>query len=1044
LRPATLAGATAAVALVFIIAVTALASSAGAAPDHSWQATTRLFDSGRIGAAINSYEQTLTAGTNAGGPWSDRDYKPKPGDWRPYVLAPKSHEVRPTAVVSAMPRGGSITGNPDAAVTRKGTVTLTSTGDQTTSPLLMLDFGKEVAGRVQVTIKSTSATPPSLHACFSESLAYAALQPGENDGETAYAPGCDTANIWNGYPGFTYSWDSDSHTLTLTGKQFPATVTDPMLRGGFRYLTLFLASKGTVTISGVSLKYTAAPLQKDPANYKGWFESSDNTLNKIWYAGAYTTQIDTGMSDTAKSWPYTTGEADSYDAQIPGANPKQEVIFDGGKRDRDIWQGDLGVEAPVTYLSTDDVGAVNNSLSALASQQLSDGYVPAEGLVGSHNTGEETTYGEYVTWYVNNMAVHYLYTGDRKYLVKYYPGLVKAMAWLESVRELDSGGLISFASTNSCGTYAYSDCDHLTYINALYYRNLRQMATLSDALGDTAAGKAYLTEAAGLKHDINSELWNAKVGAYELSREDPTLFPQDANATAILTGVASATQSRRALAYLQANTWSTYGSLMINPADSGSAIPVQYEPLPEGFEAEARLSGQDADELTYDTGLQLISKYWGWQLTQDPHSTFWEKTTTSGQPAIGSFTSLAHGWASGPTIALTTQVLGLSPVSAGYATWSVIPHPSSLTWAQGAVPTPHGKLKASWTHKNGRFTETVTAPSGTTGQLGIPTFGSKIKVVLDGKLVWNGSSSPTHSAAGNGSYVTVSGVKAGTHRITATAITKIPTKVQLAVSPSSTAGTAGGQEAVTVMLTGIAPKKLDGTLSISTPAGFRIEPDSTKVSRVSDGRTVSATATFYVQMPTAGVVGTRNLKIAFKDSGRVLASATTSVVGPPHQNVLYSFANASTDGWTAGTNVSSVSSVSSFADGPGAPATGSTDALDAACSGAPADQAHDVQVTPTTALDLSNAKTFSFEEDGYGSVPGATSYTGTLELTTSKGAAFTKTVTITPNTWNLVTANISSWAGRGAITGVSVGFSAPGSSYDWGCHFQVDDVGWNK
>jgi hypothetical protein len=335
----------------------------------------------------------------------------------------------------------------------------------------------------------------------------------------------------------------------LADATLPGTVTDPTLRGGFRYLTLFLTSPGYVDIGAVSLHYTAAPLQPDPAAYKGWFLSSDNALNKIWYAGAYTVQIDTGMSDTAKSWPYSTGETDSYDSQIPYADPSQEVIFDGGKRDRDTWQGDLSVEAPVTYLSTGDTGAVDNSLSSLAAQQLPDGYVPAEGLAGPHNTGEETTYGEYVTWFVDNMAVHYLYTGDKAYLDRWYPALVKAMAWLAQQQQSD--GLISFAASGSCGHYGYTDCGTETYINALYYRNLQQMATLASAEGDSSAAAAYSAQAATVKNAINSLLWDGTVGAYRLSLQTPDVYPQDGNATAILAGVASQQQAESALAYAE-------------------------------------------------------------------------------------------------------------------------------------------------------------------------------------------------------------------------------------------------------------------------------------------------------------------------------------------------------------------------------------------------------------------------------------------------------------------------------------------------------------
>lgn len=97
-------------------------------------------------------------------------------------------------------------------------------------------------------------------------------------------------------------------------------------------------------LGAVSLGFAAAPQQASPAAYQGYFLSSDNELNKIWYAGAYTVQLDTWMSDTAKSWPYATGESDHADNQVPHADPGKEVIFDGAKRDRVVWQGDLAVQ----------------------------------------------------------------------------------------------------------------------------------------------------------------------------------------------------------------------------------------------------------------------------------------------------------------------------------------------------------------------------------------------------------------------------------------------------------------------------------------------------------------------------------------------------------------------------------------------------------------------------------------------------------------------------------------------------------------------------
>ena len=971
----------------------------------------------------------------AGSPWTSATYAPSPGDWKPYVLAPSSHTVLPVSVLSADPRGGSILGKAAAALGGAASVTLTSTGTRTTSPLLTLDFGKEVGGEVAIHVLSTTTPAPQLHACFSESKAEMALTPTQNDGEAAYAPGCDTANIWNGYPGTPYTWDSDSHTLPLSGTTLPATITDTQPRGGFRYLTLFLDGPGSVTLNDVSLDFQAAPLQTDPAAYQGWFLSSSNALNKLWYAGAYTVQMDTWMSDTAKSWPYDTGEPDQSDAQIPGADPQQEVILDGAKRDRVVWQGDLSVEAPVTYLSTDDVAAVNNSLSSLAGQQLPDGFVPAESLVGPHNTGEETTYGEYVTWFINNAYEHWLYTGDDSYLASDWSGLRQAVAWLESVRAQDPQGLIAFGAVNACGHYGYSDCGHETYINALYVQNLDQMARLATVLGDGADSATYAARATTVSDAINAQLWDPTVGAYRLSRETPDVYPQDANATAILTGVASPAQATSALAYLRTNNWSTYGSLTVSPSTPNAVLGPVYEPLPSGFEAEDRLG--DADPLSQLQGEALLNTYWGYQLSQDPGSTYWEAMNTAGQPALDQFTSLAHGWAAAPTIALTNDTLGVTPTGGGYATFDVVPHPGDLTWAQGVVPTPHGSISTSWKADSGGFTLNVGVPKTTRARLAVPTDGARVVVTLDGREVWNGSRAVGGAkATSDGTAVYVDGVGAGKHTLAAHRISPVPTRLSLVATASSSDTTAGTAVTIQNDLGAVAQNSVNVTVSAQGPSGWRVTPAAQRVRLATPGVAAAGSAQLQVAVPADAKPGAYQVTVTASGGGTKAVQVVPITVSPPG----YDF-DGGTQGWQAGQNTAGVAEVTSTANGPGGCVAGGC--LQASGDGVPATTVRSAFIAPATPLNLSAASTLSLDFNCWGGVPDATGYQAIITLTGTDGSVLTKSYPVSPNTWTPLSLALTGWSGASSVSRIEVGFSAVGTTYSpWNGDFQLDDVTW--
>ena len=158
----------------------------------------------------------------------------------------------------------------------------------------------------------------------------------------------------------------------------------------------------------------------------------------------------------------------------------------------------------------------------------------------------------------------------------------------------------------------------------------------------------------------------------------------------------------------------------------------------------------------------------------DDTGAMWESVNPDGAPGIGADTSLSHGWSTTPASALTGYMLGIQPVSPGYATWLVQPQPGDLAWAEGQVPTPHGAVQVSWAGEagDGEFTMQVTAPSGTSGTIAVPVGSAANPIVyVGGKVVWsNGTFTGVTGVTGasqSGGYVYLTGVQPGTYLVAA-------------------------------------------------------------------------------------------------------------------------------------------------------------------------------------------------------------------------------------------------------------------------------------
>jgi len=179
--------------------------------------------------------------------------------YQQYILAPGSRTVTPQWLYAVEGDVGNPTG------VGNGSVTVFNG----TNSSIILDFGQNVAGTVQFDVSSVSGSSEYVGISFSES------------------------SLWTS----PYMCDSGTSALRDSPLWFSIPTTGSYAaskerqRGGFRYLSVWHNSTGSLSLSSLSVNFTAAPEMSDLRDYPGYFNSDSEKLNRVWYAGAYTNQL---------------------------------------------------------------------------------------------------------------------------------------------------------------------------------------------------------------------------------------------------------------------------------------------------------------------------------------------------------------------------------------------------------------------------------------------------------------------------------------------------------------------------------------------------------------------------------------------------------------------------------------------------------------------------------------------------------------------------------------------------------------------------------
>lgn len=219
-------------------------------------------------------------------------------DWHPLVPGGDRHNALPTSL-------RALTGDvrlPATRLSANDPLLLSSPGPGRPARVLV-DYGTELSGHPWHTTGPAPDGPPSvtgsgtLRAGYSESLRHAAPE------------GDLVIDGWRvaGNPHRREDWDPRPGR----GQR------QRFVQGGFRYQVLSLYGPGRVRLTGLGVHRTDCPATA--ADYAGYFLCDDPLLNRVWYAGAHTVQLN--LLPAGADAGYWVFDEDGLDARDTFTDP---------------------------------------------------------------------------------------------------------------------------------------------------------------------------------------------------------------------------------------------------------------------------------------------------------------------------------------------------------------------------------------------------------------------------------------------------------------------------------------------------------------------------------------------------------------------------------------------------------------------------------------------------------------------------------------------------------------------------------------------------
>lgn len=503
-------------------------------------------------------------------------------------------------------------------------------------PALLLDFGKEIQGGIQlVTGMPASQKPVRIRVRFGESVSEAMCEIDGKNGAT------------------------NDHAVRDFQLSLPWLGVAEVGNSGFRFVRIDLPDDSVE----LQLKEIRAIATYRDIPYKGSFRCSDERLNQIWQTGAYTVHLNL-----------------------------QEYLWDGIKRDRLVWIGDMHPEV----MTVNTVFGYNDAVPK--SLDLTRNITPLPNWMNGISS--------YSIWWLLIQRDWFRYQGDWTYLQSqkdYLVGLLKVLISKVDVsgrEHLDGMRFLDWPSNENPEAINAG-------LQALMVQAMKYGAELCSLLQEPELASTCLETEARLRKAAPQV-----IKPFLALKKKPT-EPGMKQAAALLAwaGLMDANEAdQKYLSQEGGHGFSTfYGYYMLR---------------------SMALAGN------YSGALDIIRSYWGAMLDMGA-TTFWEdfnldwlpnaapidELVPAGKKDIhGDFGaycykgfrhSLCHGWASGPTSWLTEYALGVEVLEPGCRVLRIVPHLADLEWVEGTFPTPKGIVKIRHEKQpDGSISSKIDAPEG--------------------------------------------------------------------------------------------------------------------------------------------------------------------------------------------------------------------------------------------------------------------------------------------------------------------------------------------